>query len=314
MKPRILLIGKTGQIGRDLNSLLPSLGDFTAVDRSQLDLSRAQQISETVRSIRPTLIVNAAAYTAVDRAESEHAAAHAVNAEAPGILAEEAAKCGALLVHYSTDYVFDGTSRTAYVEGDAPNPLNVYGKTKLEGERAIQRSGVAHLIFRTQWIYARDGKNFLRTVLRLATERQELRIVGDQIGSPTLSREVASATVGILRGIFDNQQNGAAAAFSGVYHMTAAGETTWCGFANAILDEATSEAADHSWISEVTAQRPLLARCAIAIPTSEYPTPARRPAFSLLSNALLTRTFGIQLPHWRTQLRSALGRLATTNS
>jgi len=294
--------------------LLPSVGDVTALDRRQLDLSRAQQISEIVSSIRPSIIVNAAAYTAVDRAESDESTAHAINAEAPGIIAQEAAKLGALLVHYSTDYVFDGAKRTPYAEADAPNPLSVYGKTKLEGERAIQRTGAAHLIFRTQWIYAREGKNFLRTVLKLATEREELRIVGDQIGSPTSSREVAAATVRILREISGDQQARPLRNVSGIYHMTATGETNWCDFANAILDEATRESSDKSWISAVTAQRPLIAHRVVAIPTSEYPTPARRPVYSVLSNALLARTFGFELADWRVQLHSALGLVATATS
>jgi len=197
--PKILLIGKTGQVGRDLAPLLAQLGDLASLDRQQLDLANPDEIRRVIRAASPDLIVNAAAYTAVDRAESEPAVARAINAVAPGLMAEEAKRTGALLVHYSTDYVFDGTKRTPYEEHDPTNPLNVYGKTKLEGERAIQQVDPDYLIFRTAWVYAREGRNFLLTVLRLATEKQELRIVRDQRGAPTSSDEIAVATAKVLQ-------------------------------------------------------------------------------------------------------------------
>lgn len=194
MKPKILLTGKNGQIGDDLRRILPRLGDVVATDREQLDLSRPADVRKLIRKLHPTLIVNAAAYTAVDQAEKEEALAHTINAEAPAIMAEEAKKIGAALVHYSTDYVFDGAKNSPYDEHDSPNPIGVYGRTKLAGEQSIRGSGVDHLIFRTAWVYSTRGKNFLLTVLHLATEREELRIVDDQIGAPTWSREIASAT------------------------------------------------------------------------------------------------------------------------
>src|SRR5579872_4260389 len=187
-RPKILLTGKTGQVGRELAGLLERVGEVTAVDRQQLDLTKPDKIRQVVRGVRPNLIVNAAAYTAVDRAESEEAIAQAINAVAPGVLAEEAKRLGALLVHYSTDYVFDGTKGKPYEENDPTNPLSAYGRTKLEGERAIQQAEPAYLIFRTAWVYAREGRNFLLTILRAATEKEELRIVQDQIGAPTSSR------------------------------------------------------------------------------------------------------------------------------
>src|SRR5579871_1530760 len=204
MTPRILLIGRNGQVGRSLCHTLPRFGDVTAVDRSQLNLCKPDEIRSVIRSLRPHLIVNAAAYTAVDRAESEPELTHAINAEAPRLIAEAAQEIGAALVHYSTDYVFDGTKNEPYVETDPVNPLSVYGKTKLAGEQAIQKTGVPHLIFRTAWVYAHQGRNFVLTILRLATEREELRIVRDQIGSPTWSAAIAEATAGVLARIYQD--------------------------------------------------------------------------------------------------------------
>src|SRR5437879_395450 len=193
MKPVILLTGKNGQVGAELLRLLPQVGEVVARSHDQLDLSNHADIRRTIRDVRPQLIVNAAAYTAVDQAETDEAMAHAVNAEAPGLMAEEAKKIDAALIHYSTDYVFDGTKKTPYDEIDSVNPINVYGKTKFAGEQAIRGSSVLHLIFRTSWVYATRGRNFLLTILRLATEREELRIVSDQVGAPTCALEVASA-------------------------------------------------------------------------------------------------------------------------
>src|ERR1700704_694253 len=232
MKPVILLIGKNGQIGAELLRFLPQVGEVVALDREHLDLSKPDDISRAIREIRPQIIVNAAAYTAVDQAETDGMMAQAVNGEAPGVMAEEAKKIGAALVHYSTDYIFDGSKKTPYDESDAANPINVYGKTKFAGEQAIRRSGVPHLIFRTAWVYATRGRNFLLTILHLATEREELRIVSDQVGAPTCASDVAAATSKILAGICENGN----VAFilpeaSGTYHMSAAGQTTWYDFA-----------------------------------------------------------------------------------
>lgn len=300
----ILLTGKTGQLGRELAPLLHPIGKVTALDRAQLDLTQPDEIRRIIREARPNVIVNAAAYTAVDKAESDEALAQAINAAAPAVMAEEARKIGALLVHYSTDYIFDGAKRTPYEEDDSPNPLNVYGRTKLEGERAIQESGPAYLIFRTAWVYAREGRNFLRTVLRLATEKEELRIVRDQRGAPTSSAEVAAATVKVLSPLFSSGSGSLHGTHvSGIYHMTAGGETTWYDFACRILELAAGRP-DADWFRAATAGRPLIARRVLPIVTSEFPTPARRPAYSVLANGKLNDAFGVALPHWEEQLRA----------
>jgi dTDP-4-dehydrorhamnose reductase len=305
MTSKILLTGKNGQLGRELLQLLPMLGSVAAFDREELNLASPDAIRKAVREVRPMLIVNAAAYTAVDQAEKEEAAALAINAEAPAILAAEAKKIGAALVHYSTDYIFDGSKRSPYVEDDAPNPINAYGRTKLAGEKAIRDSGAPHLIFRTEWVYARQGRNFLLTILRLAAEREELRIVSDQIGSPTTSREIARATTEILARLLAQDENRLSLpAVSGTYHMTAAGQATWHEFAHAIFEEASSADPSAPWIASATGGRPLIARRINPILTEDYPTPARRPAYSVLSNERLTKTFGVQLPDWRAQLRA----------
>jgi len=304
MRPAILLIGSNGQVGRDLSEILPRIGEVTALDRQRLDLTQPEEIRRAIRACRPAWIVNAAAYTAVDKAESEESLAHAINAEAPRVMAEEAKKIGACLIHYSTDYVFDGAKTTPYVEDDAANPQNVYGRTKLEGERAIRDSGAAHLIFRTAWVYATRGRNFLLTILRLATQREELRIVRDQLGAPTLSGEIARATASVLVKISAGKPGAPSLAeVSGIYHMTAGGETSWYEFASAILERAN--AAPHpDWLKSATGGLPIITRRVVPIATSEYPTPARRPAYSVLSNARLNRVFSVQLPDWRTQLDS----------
>ena len=273
---RILLTGRNGQVGWELERSLAPLAKVVALDRTQLDLADIAAIQRTVRETQPDVIVNAAAYTAVDRAESEIAAANAVNAIAAGILAEEALGCDALLVHYSTDYVFDGESRVPYREGDATNPINVYGRSKLEGERAIRASGCRHLILRTGWVYAARGNNFVRTVLRLARERDELRIVGDQTGSPTAAHTLATATATLL-------EQGAPAA--GLYHLSAAGETSWYEFALAIFSLTN--------LRKVKVQR---------ITTQEYPTAATRPRYSVLSNEKIRNAAGIMLPDWSVSL------------
>src|SRR5260370_1096168 len=227
MKPKILLTGKGGQVGSELQCLLPGLGDLVAPDRRELDLLDPDSIRRAVRSIRPQLIVNAAAYTAVDAAESDEANTHAVNAIAPAVLAEEAKKLGAVVVHYSTDYVFDGAKTAPYEEMDPANPISVYGKTKLAGELPIRSSGVPHLIFRTAWVYATRGRNFLLTILRLATEKEELRIVRDQTGAPTCASEVAAATNKILAGICERNNGGPLfSQVTGTYPISPARPTT----------------------------------------------------------------------------------------
>ena len=306
MTAAILLTGANGQLGYELSRMLPQLGEVTCPDRQKLDLSKLEDIRKVIRSARPNLIVNAAAFTAVDQAESNEAAARAINSVAPAVMAEEAKKIGATVVQYSTDFVFDGTKSTPYVEGDSPNPQNVYGKTKLEGERAIQHTGVPHLIFRTAWVYATRGRNFLLTVLRLATQREELRIVQDQVGTPTWSREIARGTTEILAQLL--RREGSAGGFetaTGVYHMTADGETSRSDFAKAILEEASKCGQTAPWFPAATNNLPVLTRRVIPITTNEYPAPARRPAYSVLSNARLARAFHIHLPDWRSQLRAA---------
>jgi len=303
MKPTILLTGKTGQLGSELNMLLPKLGEVIAPERKELDLLDPEKIRRVMRDAKPDLVVNAAAYTAVDAAETDQPNALAINAEAPRLLALEAKKIGAVLVHFSTDYVFDGSTRAPYEETDPTNPINVYGKTKLAGEQAVRSSGVPHLIFRAAWIYSTRGRNFLLTILRLATEREELKIVRDQIGAPTCAADIAAATAKILTNIYGRNDNACAIPnVSGTYHMTAAGETTWYDFAKDILDEAYHASQDLSWFAAATQGRRLLARRIIPITTAEYGSRTSRPAYSVLSNSRLTQAFGITLPDWRAQL------------
>jgi dTDP-4-dehydrorhamnose reductase len=304
MKPVILLTGKNGQVGGELLRFLPQLGKVVALGHDQLDLSKPDDISRTIREFRPQLIVNAAAYTAVDQAEADIAMARATNAEAPGLMAEEAKKIGAVFVHYSTDYVFDGAKRVPYDEVDSANPINVYGKTKFAGEQAIRSSGVAYLIFRTAWVYATRGRNFLLTILRLATEGEELRIVSDQVGAPTCAWDVAAATSKILTSISDRNNGGFVfSEVSGTYHMSAAGQTTWHDFAKTILEKARAASRDLAWLAAATQGRQLIARRVIPISTEEFQSPTHRPAYSVLSNSRLIHTFGVALPDWRAQLQ-----------
>jgi len=305
MKPKILLTGKNGQLGDDLQQILPGLGEVIATDRERLDLSRPADIRNLIRDVHPDLIVNAAAYTAVDQAEKDEALARAINSDAPAVMAEEAKKIGAALVHYSTDYVFDGAKNTPYAENDLPNPISAYGRTKLAGEQAVRDSGADHLIFRTEWVYSTRGKNFLLTILRLATQREELRIVRDQVGAPTWSREIAGATVKALQQICNQtDQTARWSKRSGTYHVTAAGETTWYQFTQAILQEA-AQSSNSAWFQAATNGKELRTRRVVPITTAEYPAPARRPPYSVLSNARLNRVFGIQLLDWREQLHKA---------
>jgi len=319
MKARILLVGKNGQIGHDLQQLLPAVGETIALGREDLDLSRPDSIRRAVQHTQPQLIINAAAYTSVDQAESDESAAYAINALAPAVLAESAKRVGAALIHYSTDYVFDGAKSLPYEENDATNPINAYGRTKLAGEKAIRDSGVAHLIFRTAWVYSTRGKNFLLTIMQLATQREELRIVKDQIGAPTCSRKLAEATARIVSNLPSDARGLAAGdlrELSGTYHMTAAGMTSWAEFAGEILANASDTIQDKihpAWLAQILRGNPIIAKRIVSITSTEYPTPAKRPAYSVLSNARLENAFGVHLPDWREQLRRAFRSDSSTS-
>ena len=288
---KILVTAAQGQVGWELRRTLATLGEVVAVGRQAMDMSDPDSVRQCIRDIQPGLIVNAAAYTAVDKAETEPELAMMVNGTAPGIMAEEAKLLGAAIVHYSTDYAFDGSKTTPYTEDDATNPINVYGRSKLAGEQAIQAVGAPHLILRTSWVYGARGKNFLATILRLARERDELKIVDDQIGAPTWSRTIAETTAQMLA---QRQSAAALAEVSGVYHLTAGGRTSWHGFTQAILA--------HSPLFVSGAGKPLL----LPIPTSEYPLPAKRPMNSVLSNAKLASVFGLAQTDWEEALRLCL--------
>jgi dTDP-4-dehydrorhamnose reductase len=288
-----MLIGKNGQVGWELQRTLPTLGEVIVLGRDELNLEKPEQICEMVRRIKPDIIVNAAAYTAVDKAEKEPERAAAVNAIAPGILAEEARRLNALLVHYSTDYIFDGTKTVPYNEDDMPNPINVYGRTKLAGERAIQAVGTPHLILRTSWVYSARGNNFLLKILRLAGEREELRIVDDQIGTPTWSRFIAEITAQMLQKI----SRPLFAECSDVYHVTPSGQTSWYGFAKSIVENYRHINCDSSRLK---------VKKLVSIVTNEYPTPASRPSYSVLSNEKLKEMVGKELTQWKSLLESAI--------
>jgi len=277
---RILLTGRHGQLGAELERALAPLGELTATGRETLDLAQLGAIKPAVAQLRPEVIVNAAAYTAVDRAERERETAFRINAHAVRLLGEAAAGCGALLVHYSTDYVFDGEKPQPYVEEDAPNPLSVYGESKLAGERALAACGCRHFVFRTSWVYGPRGRNFLGAILEAARAKPVLRVVEDQHGAPTSCHSIAEATARILAG--------GAGAPQGIYHMSAGGETTWHGFAAAILEEAG------------------LATPVVPISSAEYGSAAPRPRNSRLDNAKLARSFGFALAPWREQLHAVM--------
>ncbi len=303
MSPRLLITGSTGQIGWQLQRTLAPLGEVIACTRAQLDLADPEAAATFVGNLVPDIVVNAAAYTAVDKAESEPELAHTINAVAPGRIAEELARTGGLLVNYSSDYVFDGAKLAPYDETDPTGPLNVYGRTKLAGERLIAASGCAYIILRTTWVYDIRGKNFLRTVLRLAREREELRMVGDQHGAPTWARAVAESTAQIVaRCVQQRDSNGWG--YGGIFHLTAAGQTTWAGFAEQILEDYDSLA---SWPADTGEfGSPLTAKRVVPITSEQFKAPARRPRNSVLSNTKVYSTFGLLLPDWRVQLRLAL--------
>ena len=289
--PVILLTGADGQVGWELRRTLVTLGEVVACDRRQLNLEDPDNIRRVISSVKPGVIVNAAAFTAVDQAEQEPARAMAINGTAPGIIAEEARRLDAAVVHYSTDFVFDGSASRPYREEDDANPLSVYGRTKLAGEQALQQAAVAVLILRSGWVYGCRGRNFLLTVQRLARERDALRIVDDQIGSPTWCRLLAEATAQILSagaGHFSEHLR----EHGGIHHLSCAGETSWCGFARRILDLSSPGEAAKAWVEPID--------------TCDYPTPATRPAYSVLDNAKLRTTFGIHLPDWEQALALAL--------
>ena len=298
MQTPILLLGSTGQLGATLSPELARIGKLIVTDRAILDLSNTENLRQVVHDCKPSVIVNAAAYTAVDKAESEQELAHAVNAAAPATLARAARETDAILIHYSTDYVFDGSKASAYIESDPVNPLNAYGRTKAEGEVAVQKSGCRHLIFRTSWVYSERGSNFLLTMLRLARQRDELRIVDDQLGAPTSTHSLALATAKIIRrysaGRWPDDR-------SGLYHMTDSGSTSWFGFAKAILERASK-------ILGIRVPR------LIPITSAEYPTAARRPINSILNCEKLKAAFEISMPNWESSLDEVLTDIVAQQS
>jgi dTDP-4-dehydrorhamnose reductase len=286
---RILILGANGQLGVELQRAFAGHGNVVAMGRDRCDLAVLDQISRVMAEVQPEIILNAAAYTAVDRAESEPELALRINGAAPRLLAEEACKTGALLVHYSTDYVFDGSKASPWVEDDPTGPLNTYGASKLAGEQGIVAAGGRHLIFRTSWVVSPHGNNFLRTMLRLGAERDQLKIVNDQTGAPTSALAIASATREVLNHLHSDSP-------WGIYHMTCAGQTTWCGFAQAIFQRARHPE-NREW-ARVT-----------GIPGAEYPTPAARPGNSVLSNGKLHAAFDVHLPSWEQALDETLRTL-----
>jgi dTDP-4-dehydrorhamnose reductase len=293
---RILLLGKDGQVGWELQRALAPLGDLTALDRSDAmplcgDLSEPQRLVETVRRLRPDVIVNAAAHTLVDQAENEPELARAVNATAPGALAHEAAASGAWLVHYSTDYVFDGTGSAPWAEDDPTGPLNVYGRTKLEGEQLIRASGCRHLILRTSWVYASRGNNFARTMLRLAAERDSLTVIDDQHGAPTGADLLADVTAHALLAAMHRPE------LAGTYHLAASGETTWCGYARFVVE----------WARAAGQPIKVQPEAIRAVPSTAFATAAKRPANSRLATGKLRQAFNLVLPDWQ----AGVGRMLT---
>jgi dTDP-4-dehydrorhamnose reductase len=290
-KPKILIFGRVGQVGWELRHKLACLGEVSNVDFPEIDFSKPDTVREAIRASAPTVIVNAAAYTAVDKAEATPEPAYAINATGPALIAEEAKRIGALMVHYSTDYVYDGSKQSPWVETDKPAPLNVYGASKLAGDEAIAAVGGDYLILRTSWVYGARGGNFLLTMLRLAKERPELRIVDDQTGSPTTSECIAQATATILSQVLAPSGNGLDGR-SGTYHLTNSGETTWFGFAKEFLTK-----------------QPVCPTLT-PIPSSSYPVPAKRPVNSVLSCEKIAKTFGVRMPSWQLALDLVLETLS----
>ncbi|MFT5426238.1 MAG: dTDP-4-dehydrorhamnose reductase [Gammaproteobacteria bacterium] len=284
----ILLLGANGQIGWELKRTLAPLGQLKVCDRQTVNLENTDELLATVQDYCPTVIVNAAAYTAVDKAESEPEKAYRINAEAVKLLANEASRLNAWLIHYSTDYIFDGTKKGAYIETDVPNPLSIYGKTKLQGEEAIKKSGCKHIIFRSSWVYAAHGANFVKTIIRLAKERDEIKVVADQFGTPTSAEMIADITALSLRHLTHKKEF--AEQLSGTYHLTATGETSWHGFAKYVVAEAQKCGIILRAMPENVTP----------ISTSEYPLPAIRPANSRLDSQKLVDTFAVNLPPWQT--------------
>ncbi|MEB0013416.1 dTDP-4-dehydrorhamnose reductase [Glaciimonas sp. Gout2] len=294
---KILVTGKNGQVGYELERSLKGLGEIIAVDRSQMDLSNLDQVRDVIRTVKPNLIINAAAYTAVDKAESEPELAMRINGEAPGVMAEEAQKLGAAMIHYSTDYVFDGTKKSPYTEEDITNPQSVYGRTKREGEIAVAKACEAHWIMRTSWVYGVHGGNFLKTILRLAQEREAIRIVADQTGAPTWARTIARVTTAALETQESTWNHILASA--GIYNLCASGETTWHGYAKRVVT-----------LAGLNGLALMLSLDAIEpIPTEAYPLPAPRPGNSRLATDKLQNTFKLGLPDWHTDLDICLSEL-----
>lgn len=298
--PKLLIIGHSGQVGGELRRKLPCLGHLIAVDYPEVDLSSPDSVRGLIRSVSPKVIVNAAAYTAVDKAESDPDRAMAINGVAPGIIAEEAKRLGSILVHYSTDYVFDGAKCGPYTETDHPNPLSVYGRSKLAGDTAVLDVGGSSLVFRTSWVYGARGSNFVLTILRLAQERPELRIVDDQVGAPTSSETIANATFAVLSQLLSPANSGTDARY-GLFNLTTRGEVSWCGFAAKILENAQQ-------LLGITAPR------LTPIRTEEYPLPARRPSNSRLSTEKLEQAFGIYMPSWEDALSLVMESVAAMRS
>jgi dTDP-4-dehydrorhamnose reductase len=296
---KILLLGKNGQVGWELQRSLAPLGEVLALDRRSTphggDLSQPERLAQTVREWRPDVIVNAAAHTAVDKAESEPDVARFLNATAPAALAQAAAEVGAWLVHYSTDYVFNGQGDQPCLEGDATGPLSVYGQTKLEGEQAIVASGCKHLIFRTSWVYAARGGNFAKTMLRLAAERERLTVINDQHGAPTGADLIADVTAHAIRQVMANS----APTLAGIYHLVASGETTWHGYASHVIAQAR----------HINPELGLKVSDIAPVPTSAFPTPAQRPLNSRLSTHKLQQAFGLVLPPWQQGVNRMLAEI-----
>lgn len=305
-KVRILLTGASGQVGGDLLQLLP-VGSVIAPGRSDLDLRDAESVKKFIRKVKPEWIINPAAYTAVDKAESEPEHAYAINADAPRAMGEAAAELGIPVIHFSTDYVFDGSGTRPWVEDDLTGPLGVYGASKLAGEEALAESGAAHLMFRTSWVYSSRGKNFLRTILHLAQERPELRIVNDQHGAPTWSRDLAKLVIHVMEEVTERTANSgpvqdAVRSVQGVYHSADSGETTWFGFAREFLR-----------LAATTRPEVRLARL-VPIASTEYPTPARRPSNSRLDCSRLQRVFGFTMPAWEESAAAVIAEMLSTES